>query len=138
MSCSPRLKAEIYYEEKTISQGSFGRLSEIQYLCEKTGVEKKFSMKTFDVSKIGEPSEREEVLEEAKKEYEILKRGIPNILKAHGSFYDEQEMKFRFSTDFMHTDLYSFISKRGPLDVKTFISIYTDILRGKRPFFFKN
>ena len=131
MSCSPVLKSEKNYKKEYLARGTFGVVFKIQYPCKETGKEKKVAMKTLELRENGDVSQKEGLLKEAQNEYEILKRGIPNVLKAYGSFYDEEKLEFKFSTELMHMDLESFILEQGPLDLKTFIPIYTDILRGK-------
>ena len=131
MSCSPRLSSEKNYKEKKIITCSFNKKYEIEYLNKKSRKEKRFSLKKIELKSIVKESERKECLEGVRNAYRILKQGIPNVLKAYGSYYDIEKQEFRFSTDQMHTDLASFVKKKGHLNMETFTPIFTDILRGK-------
>jgi serine/threonine protein kinase len=130
MSCSPRLSSEKNYKEKYLARGSNGAVFKIKYIDDQTGLKKKFALKKVEMKNIFNDLIRKEKLEDAQKEYKILKLGIPNVLKAYGSCYDQKKVEYRFSSDLMHKNLAEFVMERGPLDLQTFIPIFTDIIRG--------
>ncbi len=72
-------------------------------------------MKQIELQKIIDISERKEALAEAKNEYILYKKNIPNVLRSYGSFYDKSQETYRFSVDLMQINLGKFIQKKGAL-----------------------
>jgi serine/threonine protein kinase len=126
---SPLLKSEKNYEMKFVDSGAFGAVFKITDKKDRSV----YALKQINLKKIP-PSERQAALADAQKEYKILKRGIPNVLRSYGSHYDESEMVFKFSTALMEMNLTNFIEKNGALSFENFIPIFSDILSGKFPF----
>ena len=105
---SPLLSSDKNYDEKFIDAGTYGAVFKITSKSDNsTYAMKQINLTNFDLSK------RQEALENAKKEYNIYSKNIPNVLKSYGSYYDETEDVYRFSIDLMETDLYNFIIKNG-------------------------
>jgi serine/threonine protein kinase len=71
-----------------------------------------------------------DALAEAKMEYDLLRKGIPNVLKSFGS-YHEPNKKFIYSIELMEMTLEKHIQSKGQLAFGQFIPIFKDILRGK-------
>ena len=88
-------------------------------------------MKKIDLKNFVSVSEKQAVFSDAKNEYNLYKKNIPNVLRSYGSHYDKTKEVFRFSTDLMETNLLKFITKNGELTFENFVPIFTDILSGK-------
>ena len=129
MSCSPRLLSEKNYNEKYIARGSSSAVFKIDYVDD-NGKKKEYALKKIEMKGIFQNSDLQEKLKDSKRQYQILKQGIPNVLKAHGSCFDKKKLEFRFSSDLMHMNLAEFVMEKGPLDLGTFIPIFLDIIRG--------
>ena len=121
------LSSDKNYDEKYINGGSYGAVFKITSKSDNST----YAMKQINLTKFLKTSERQEALEDAKKEYDLYKKKIPNVLRSYGSHYDKTQEVYRFSIDLMETNLYNFILKNGALTFETFIPIFTDILSGK-------
>jgi serine/threonine protein kinase len=75
--------------------------------------------------------DRPEALAEAQIEYNILQRGIPNVLKSYGSYHEPNKM-FNFSTELMEMSLKKFINNNGPITFENFIPLFKDIIKGRK------
>ena len=60
----------------------------------------------------------------------LMKRGFPNVLKSVGSYYDEKEEVYRFSTELKKMNLAQFVRQKGTLTIEKFVPIFDDILSG--------
>ena len=123
---SPLLSSEKNYDAEYIDSGTYGAVFKITSKSDNST----FAMKQINLKKFLE-SDRKEALADAKKEYNLYKKKIPNVLTSYGSYYDQTNEVYRFSIDLMETDLYKFIHNNGALTFENFIPIFTDILSGK-------
>jgi serine/threonine protein kinase len=122
---SPQLKNRANYEIlDPLGGGAFGTVYKIKVHAD----QKMYALKNVELV-------RPEALAEAKMEYDLLRKGIPNVLKSFGS-YHEPNKKFIFSTELMEITLEKHIQGKGPLDFGRFVPIFKDILRGKIIFIF--
>ena len=129
---SPQLKSDKNYKiEKFIDSGNFGAVHKISIYED----QKVYALKQVNLMKQAE-KERPTVLSDAQNEYQLLRKGIPNVLKSFGSYHDKNEQVFRFSTEFMEMNLAQLIEKNGPLPFNRFIPIFQDILSGIYNIFF--
>ena len=124
---SPLLSSDKNYDEKFIDAGTYGAVFKITSKSDNST----YAMKRIDLTKFIEISERQEAFDDAKKEYNLYKKNIPNVLRSYGSHYDQTEEVYRFSIDLMEMNLYDFILTNGALTFENFIPIFTDILSGK-------
>ena len=123
---SPLLSSDKNYDEKFIDAGTYGAVFKITSKSDNsTYAMKQINLKKFLVN------DRKDALADAKNEYNLFKKKIPNVLTSYGSHYDQANEVYRFSIDLMETDLYNFIIKNGALTFENFIPIFTDILSGK-------
>ncbi len=121
---SPQLQSKKNYDIlKHIDGGGFGAVHKIK--VHEDG--KKYALKTVQLDDPNAPN----ALDEAKKEYELLQKNIPNVLKCFGSHHKPNKV-FRFSTELMEMDLQKFINTKGPLSFQKFIPIFKDIITGKK------
>ena len=117
---SPQLKNRSNYEIiDPLGGGAFGTVYKIKIHED----QKIFALKNVELT-------RPDALAEAKMEYDLLRKGIPNVLKSFGS-YHEPNKKFIFSTELMETTLENHIQGKGPLSFGQFAPMFKDILRGK-------
>jgi serine/threonine protein kinase len=123
---SPQLMSDKNYKiEKYIDSGSFGAVFKISINED----QKIYALKQINLMKHA-VNDRPAALLEAKNEYQLLRKGIPNVLKSFGSYHDTEEQVFRFSTEFKEMNLKQLIEKNGPLPFERFIPIFKDILSG--------
>lgn len=123
---SPLLCSESNYVKEFVDSGNFGNIFKIT-LKENHKV---FALKQIDLKKFP-LADRGSALNDAISEYQLLRKGIPNLLRSHGSFYDSQNNIFRYSTDLMEMNLTQLIEKNGPLNFQYFSEIFNDILEGQ-------
>ncbi len=129
---SPQLKSDKNYKiEKFIDSGNFGAVLKISIYED----QKVYALKQVSLMKHAE-KDRPAALLDAQNEYQLLRKGIPNLLKSFGSYHDKNEQVFMFSTEFMEMNLAQFIEKNGPLPFKRFIPIFQDIVSGIYYIFF--
>ena len=123
---SPQLKSTKNFEiTEIIDSGNFGTVYTITIHEDK----KAYAIKQINLKKFDE-NERPAALADAKMEYNLLKKGIPNVLRSFGSFYDANAEVFKFSTECMKMNLSQFIKDKGNLSFNEFIPIFSDILSG--------
>jgi serine/threonine protein kinase len=108
-----------YYILDHLGGGAFGTVYKIRIKEDS----KEYALKNVDLKQPGD-------LDLAKKEYNLLRIGIPNVVKSFGSFYNEENKKFIFSTELMERNLENFILDKGPLPFKKFIPIFMNIITG--------
>ena len=124
---SPQLKSTKNYEiSRIIDSGNFGTVYTITVHEDK----KVYAVKQINIEKFDE-KERPAALADAIMEYNLLKKGIPNVLRSFGSFYDANAEVFKFSTECMEMNLAQFIKSKGSLSFIDFIPIFSDIVSGK-------
>ncbi len=129
---SPQLKSDKNYKiEEFIDSGNFGGVFKTSMHED----QKFYALKQVNLVKHAE-KDRPAALSDARNEYQLLKKGIPNVLRSFGSYHDTNKQVFRFSTEFMEMNLAQLIERNGPLPVKRFISIFHDILSGIYNIFF--
>ncbi len=128
---SPLLSSDKNYEEKFINSGTYGAVFKITSKQD----QKTYAMKQIKLKNVPKP-QRDEALNDAKNEYNLYKRNIPNVLRSYGSHFDKSAEVYRFSVDLMETDLSSFIDDNGALSFENFAPIFSDIIKGKYPFDF--
>ena len=123
---SPQLKSENNYKiEKFIDAGNFGAVLKISINED----QKVYALKQINLMK-HTAKDRPAALLDAQNEYQLLRKGIPNVLRSFGSYHDTNDQVFRFSTEFKEMNLAQFINKNGPLPFERFIPIFQDILSG--------
>ena len=126
---SPLLQSEKNYQKEYLDSGAFGAVFKITLNKDK----KVFALKQIDLGKL-EQHEIPAALAEAKKENDVMRKNIPNVLRSFGSFYDSVNKLYLISTELMDSNLRKFIYKNGPLSFENFVPIFRDILTGKYPF----
>ena len=91
--------------------------------------QKEYAVKQINLNKF-EEKEKLSALHDARMEYLLLKKGIPNVLRSFGSFHDPKAGVFKFSTEYMEMNLDQYIKAKGSLTFNEFIPLFTDILTG--------
>ena len=123
---SPQLQSEHNYTlQKSLASGFYG--GEFKILVNQD--QKTFALKNINLQKFSE-KERPVVLSELKNEYNLLRKGIPNVLKSFGSNYNSKQQIYQFTTEHLEMSLENLIEKEGPLSFNRFIPIFSDILSG--------
>jgi serine/threonine protein kinase len=119
---SPQLKNRQNYEIlDPLGVGASGAVYKIRILEDS----KEYALKSVN---------RPKDFDDAFMEYNLLRKGIPNVLKSFGSYHEEKK-KFIFSTELMDGTLQEYILDKGPLPFKKFIPIFTNIISGRIHFF---
>ncbi len=94
---SPQLrKKENYTLLDIIGKGGFGIVSKIETKDD----QKVYALKRIDLPGKSGSKESQESYEEAQREYTILKKGLKNVVRSFGSFYDPKANCFFFSMNF--------------------------------------
>ena len=123
---SPQLNsAKNYTIEEIVDAGNFGAVYKVLVHED----QKRYAVKQINIEKYSE-SDRQNALNEAKIEYNLLKKGIPNVLKSFGSNYDSNKEIFRFSMELMEMNLAQYIKGKKNLSFEEFSPIFSDILTG--------
>lgn len=123
---SPQLRSTSLYKiEKEIDSGNFGKVFKISINED----HKVYALKQIKFDKIDEKG-REQALKEAKTENDLLRKGIPNVLKSFGSYYNPKEGVYIFSTELMEMNLSQFIQNKGPMTFNSFFPVFRDIISG--------
>ena len=123
---SPQLKTKKNFEiRKPIGNGGFGQVFKIVVHEDK----KVYALKYVNLNK----ENNLDALADAKMEYDLLRKGIPNVLKSYGSHHKPNK-KFIFSTELMEMTLQKYIEVNGQIDFGNFFPIFKNILNGR--FFF--
>jgi serine/threonine protein kinase len=128
---SPLLNSEKNYDKEYIDAGNFGSVFKITLHSNKNV----YALKQLDFSKLNKrdiPSAKSDAINE----YKIMRLDIPNVLKSYGSYFDEANNIFRFSTEMMETNLRKYIQKNGAMSFEKFQTIFGDILTGETFFLF--
>jgi serine/threonine protein kinase len=121
---SPQIKSEKNYDiVDHIGHGAFGAVYKIIVHED----HKEYALKNIKLNGLSDVSDS---LKDAKKEYSILRKDIPNVLRAYGSYHEPNE-KFVFSTELMKMSLQELIDNDGSLCFQKFIPLFKDILSGK-------
>jgi serine/threonine protein kinase len=117
---SPQLKSKKNYTIlKPLGVGGFGTVFKIKVHEDN----KDYAVKYVQLN---QPDD----LVEAEMEYNLLRKGIPNVLKSFGSHH-EPNKTFIFSTELMEMTLQNFIDDNGPIPFEKFIPIFKNIITGK-------
>jgi serine/threonine protein kinase len=130
---SPQLsKRENYKILGSLGKGSFGAVRKIE-----TNDDKKiYAIKEINLPGKSLSDEALKGCEEARKEYLILRKGLSQVVKSFGSFYDENSNCFIFSMDFYPHNLEEYIQahikgKNMNILFTDFLTIFKDITTGK-------
>ena len=116
---SPQLKSDKNYTIlKPLGGGAFGTVYKIK-VHENN---KEYALKNVKLID-------SDTLKDAKLEYELLRKGIPNVLKSFGSYHEPNKM-FLFSTEIMEMSLQNYIEEEGPLPYEKFVPIFNEIITG--------
>jgi serine/threonine protein kinase len=91
--------------------------------------QKVYALKQINLRKHA-PNNRDAALLEAQSEYQLLRKGIPNVLRSFGSYHDPKQQVYIFSTEFKEMNLLQLIEQTGPLSFERFIPIFQDIVTG--------
>ena len=126
---SPLLKSEQNFDKEFIDAGASAAVFKITLKKDQSV----YALKQINLGTFFE-NERQAALSDAQKEYQVLRKGIPNVLRSFGSHYDDKNLLFKFSTELMEQNLMKFIQSNGPLNFENFTPIFKDILLGR--FFF--
>ena len=127
---SPLLKSDDFKNNKFfLRMGSFGTVYRIQ--VNENGRNNTYAVKEYNLKKLETPGMRSTALREIKEEYRHLKLNMNNIIKSHGSFYDNKEETFKFSIDYHEDNLINYLEKNGALPLDRFIPFLRDIVSGK-------
>ncbi len=122
---SPQLKCNQKYKLiEHIATGGFGSVYKIMIHED----EKQYAVKHITLN---QEEGQQSALEDAEMEYKLLKKGLPNVLKSFGSYY-EPNRKFLFSTELMEMTLLKHIEEKKSLVFDEFRPIFEDILTGKK------
>ena len=117
---SPQLKNRQNYDIlDPLGGGAFGTVYKIRIKEDS----KEYALKIVNLNRPGD-------LDDAIMEYNLLRKGIPNVVKSFGSYHEEKK-EFIFSTELMVGNLQEFIRDNGPLPFKKFIPIFTNIITGR-------
>lgn len=112
------------YEE--LGRGAFGIVKKMIDTVEN----RIYALKRIDMGSnlIGESVE----MECFSKEYEIMRNeNLLHVVKAHGSSFDPDNLRFYISMDYYPTDLRSLVRAKGQLAFQQAKNILIDILLGK-------
>ena len=128
---SPQLSQKENYEVEIeiLGRGSFGDVQKIKIKENK----KTYALKRIKLKNNLSEKEEAEELEEAKKEYNILKKGISHVVGGVGSFYNNQSKIFSFSMEFFPCNLFEYVKQNKMarnISHEDFFSIFKDILTG--------
>jgi hypothetical protein len=126
---SPLLKSKENYSREYLDKGAYGTVFKITSKLDGTV----YALKSFDFEKLSDDDIKLHY-SDAKKEYEVLRIGIENVIKCYGSHFDEKTKNFVFSMDLMDQTLMKLIRKNGSLSFEEFIPIFKDFSKG---FFFE-
>ncbi len=126
---SEQLKSDSNYKILgLVGEGDYGTILKIRIKED----DKEYALKQIDFKKITDDELKESARIKAEQEFKLLQKGIPNVLKSFGSYYDCEKEVFMFTTELMTTDLETFIvEKKRPLTMEEFIPIFKDIIQGK-------
>lgn len=89
-----------------------------------------YTVKQINLKRL-ENDEKLVALHDAKMEYYLLKKEIPNVLRSFGSFHETEKEVYKFSTEYIEMSLEQLIQSNGKLRFMEFINIFKDILSGK-------
>ena len=129
---SPQLKSNQNFEiTDIIDSGNFGTIYKIRVHEDK----KEYAVKQINLGKFDQ-EEKLSALHDARMEYNLLKKKIPNVLHSFGSFHDSKAEIFKFSTEFKEMNLDQYLKSKGTLTFKEFIPIFTDIVSGRSALIF--
>ncbi len=132
---SPLLSFEKNYEIKTLlGSGSFGVVNKIITLVDDPSLKKsapqEYALKQIHLKKFPK-KDRDENLENAKKEYNLLKMNLDHVITGFGSYFDQAAETFIFSMELFPQNLKTLIEKRSkPFSFEEYFPLYSDILKG--------
>ena len=129
---SPQLsKQENFQILKNIGKGSFGVVSKI-LVTENNQI---YALKQMYLPGKNGSDISKEALEEARKEYNLLKRGIHHVVRSLGSLYEEKPNVFSFSMEYFPYNLNeyvetTYIEKKMNMPFQDFSQIFSDVITG--------
>jgi serine/threonine protein kinase len=130
---SPQLsKRENFNLLDFLGKGTFGIVSKIETKDDK----KVYALKQIFFPGKSQSAESKECYEEAKREYTILKKGLQNVVRSFGSFYDPKTNCFSISMTLYQYNLDRFLEayfekNQSNIPFATFLPIFRDIITGK-------
>ena len=130
---SPQLsKKENFNILEILGRGAFGIVSKIETKDDK----KVYALKQIFLPGRNQSAEAMQCYEEAKREYKILKKGLKNVVRSFGSFYDPNANCFSFSMTHYKHNLEGYLKacfdkKNSNISFATFMPIFRDIISGK-------
>ena len=137
---SPQLsKKENFNIVEFLGKGAFGIVSKIETKDDK----KVYALKQIFFPGRSQSAEAKECYEEATREYTILKKGLQNVVRSFGSFYDPKTNCFSISMTLYKYNLEGFLEvyfekNHTNIPFTTFLPIFRDILTGKIKKIFTN
>ena len=123
---SPQLKsAQNYQNLEVLDSGKFGALYKILVHED----QRTYALKEISLSHHKE-ADKTKALKDAKIQYQLLKKGIPNVIKSIGSIYDDKKEAFLYSMNYNGMNLSQLVKNRKKLKFEEFVPIFADILTG--------
>jgi hypothetical protein len=71
-----------------------------------------------------------ELLEEKKREYELIQKGLQNVVKCDGSFYDQREEIYQYSMECFDQNLKEHLKSHGSPNLKTLLFLMSGMIKG--------
>ena len=113
-----------YVFKKTISKNTFEQVDLYEI---KGGV---YAIKKTNLSRVFDEKIKNEILEEKKKDFLRLEKGLDNVVKAYEFHHDKHQEIIEISYDFYEQNLKEYIDSKGPLNLKLFLPLFKDIITG--------
>lgn len=124
---SPLLSEENLEKGKYLGHGAFGIVQEIF-------LKQKFALKQINIKKLLNNLKDEKALYEnlscAFFEFETMKKNINHVVRSHKCHYDEKNMIFSFTMDFMSGGDLGNLIKQGSLSFKEYYQLFQNIVTG--------
>ena len=89
-----------------------------------------FAVKKMCLNSINNEEKKIEILNEKEKEYNLLTRGLGNVLKIQEYYFNEIEDSCVFIMEYYEKNLREFIRTEGALGINDFLPIFSDIISG--------
>lgn len=132
---SPLLSSDENYELKhMLGNGAYGVVNKIITKIDDLPLKKKarqeYALKQINLRRF-KMEERQQQLEDAKQEYNVLKRKLDHIVPAYGSYHDRVNDSFIFSMEIFPKNLKTLMEmESGKFSFEQYIPIFQDIITG--------
>ena len=119
-------------DDPSVGKGSFGMVSRIRV----TSNNKVYALKTFNLRDCYTNQAKKELLERSQNQYKQMKNNLPNVVRSHGSFFDQSAEKFMFTMDYYPQNLKQFVQAQirkneFSMPFNTFLPLFLDMINGR-------